>query len=45
MEDGEKKDALLERIEKLQTGQHNIKTDIDRNERRRQYDEWRSRRD
>ena len=45
MEDGEKREALLKRVESLQSGQHQIKTDIDQNERRRQYDEWRKRRE
>jgi hypothetical protein len=45
MEDGEKKEALLKRMESLQSGQYQIKSDIDRNERRRQYDEWRKKRD
>lgn len=45
MEDGERKDYLLKRIESLQSGQYQIKSDIDQNERRRQYDEWRKRRD
>ena len=33
------------RVESLQSGQHQIKSNIDQNERRRQYDEWRKRRD
>ena len=41
MEDGERKESMLKRIESLQSGQGKIKSDIDRNERRRQYDEWR----
>jgi hypothetical protein len=45
MEDSDKRDYLLKRIESLQSGQHQIKSDIDQNERRRQYDEWRKRRD
>ena len=45
MEDGEKREALLERVESLQSGQHQIKSDIDQNERRRQYDEWRKKRE
>ena len=36
MEDGERKESL-------QSGQSKIKSDIGRNERRRQYDEWRKR--
>ena len=43
MEDGERKESLLKRMESLQSGQSKIKSDIDRNERRRQYDEWRKR--
>jgi len=43
MEDGERKESMLKRIESLQSGQGKIKSDIDRNERRRQYDEWRKR--
>ena len=45
MEEGEKRDYLLKRMESLQSGQHQIKSDIDQNERRRQYDEYRRRRD
>ena len=45
MEEGEKKEALLKRMESLQSGQYQIKSDIDRNERHRQYDEWRKKRD
>jgi len=45
MEDGDKRDYLLKRIESLQSGQYQIKSDIDQNERRRQYDEWRKRRE
>jgi type II secretory pathway component PulC len=45
MEDGEKRDYLLKRVESLQSGQHQIKSNIDQNERRRQYDEWRKRRE
>jgi len=36
---------LLKRVESLQSGQYQIKSEIDQNERRRQYDEWRKRRD
>ena len=43
MEEGEKRDYLLKRMESLQSGQHQIKSDIDQNERRRQYDEYRRR--
>ena len=45
MEEGEKRDHLLQRMESLQSGQHQLKSDIDQNERRRQYDEYRRRRD
>jgi len=45
MEDSDRKEYLLKRIESLQSGQHQIKVNIDQNERRRQYDEWRKRRD
>jgi len=45
MEEGEKRDYLLKRMESLQSGQHQIKSDIDQNERRRQYDEWRKSRE
>ena len=41
MEDGERKESLLKRMESLQSGQNHIKSDIHQNERRRQYDEWR----
>jgi type II secretory pathway component PulC len=40
-EDSEKRDYVMKRLESLQSGQGTIKSDIDRNERRRQYDEWR----
>ena len=43
MEEGEKRDYLLKRMESLQSGQHQIKSNIDQNERRRQYDEHRRR--
>ena len=43
MEEGEKRDHLLKRMESLQSGQHQIKSNIDQNERRRQYDEYRRR--
>ena len=43
MEEGDKRDYLLKRMESLQSGQHQIKSDIDHNERRRQYDEYRRR--
>jgi hypothetical protein len=45
MEDSDKREALLKRVESLQSGQHQIKTDIDQNERRRQYDERRKKRE
>ena len=45
MEEGEKRDYLLKRMESLQSAQRQLKTDIDQNERRRQYDEYRRRRD
>jgi hypothetical protein len=38
-EDNEKREYLLERLESLQSGQSKIKSNIDTNERRRQYDE------
>ena len=44
-EDSEKKEYIMKRLEDLQSGQSNLKSDIDQNERRRQYDEWRKRRD
>ena len=43
MEEGEKRDYLLKRMESLQSGQRQLKSDIDQNERRRQYDEHRRR--
>ncbi len=39
VEDKEKKEYLLDRIERLQSGQDNLDRKIDVNERRRQYDE------
>ena len=42
-EDNEKRDYVMKRLESLQSGQSIIKSDIDKNERRRQYDEWRKR--
>jgi hypothetical protein len=42
-EDSEKKEYIMKRLESLQSGQSIIKSDIDKNERRRQYDEWRKR--
>ena len=44
-DDNEKKEYIMKRLESLQTGQHKIKSDQDQNERRRQYDEWRKRRE
>jgi hypothetical protein len=41
----EKREYVLKRLESLRSGQSRIKSDIDQNERRRQYDEWRKRRD
>ena len=45
IDDQEKKEYIMKRLESLQSGQYKIKSDIDQNERRRQYDEWRKRRD
>jgi len=45
IDDQEKKEYIAKRLESLQSGQHKIKSDIDQNERRRQYDEWRKRRE
>lgn len=42
-EDSEKKEYIMKRLESLQSGQSIIKSDIDKNDRRRQYDEWRKR--
>ena len=39
VEDEEKREYLLNRLEKLQSGQDNLDIKIDVNERRRQYDE------
>ena len=44
-ENNEKKEYLLKRLESLQLGQSKIKSNIDTNERRRQYDEWRKSRE
>lgn len=44
-DDNEKREYVMKRLESLQSGQHRIKSDIDQNERRRQYDEWRKRRE
>ena len=44
-DDNEKKEYIMKRLESLQTGQHKIKSDQDQNERRRQYDEWKKRRE
>ena len=40
-----KKEYIMKRLESLQSGQGRIKADIDTNERRRQYDEWRKSRE
>ena len=42
-EDSEKRDYIMKRLESLQSGQSNLKSNIEQNERRRQYDEWRKR--
>ena len=39
VEDKEKREYILQRLEKLQSGQQNLDRKIDGNERRRQYDE------
>ena len=39
VEDKEKREYILQRLEKLQSGQQNLDRKIDSNERRRQYDE------
>ena len=44
-DDNEKKEYIMKRLESLQSGQHKIKSDQDQNERRRQYDEWRKRKE
>lgn len=41
IEDKEKKEYILKRLERLQSGQDSIKSDVKRNEERRQYDERR----
>ena len=41
IEDKEKKEYILKRLEQLQSGQDSIKTDVKNNEQRRQYDERR----
>ena len=41
IEDKEKRDQIMKRLESLQSGQYKLKSNIDQNERRRQYDEWR----
>ena len=41
IEDKEKKEYILQRLERLQSGQQNLDRKIDSNERRRQYDERR----
>ena len=45
IDDKEKREYIMKRLESLQAGQYKIKSDQDQNERRRQYDEWRKRRD
>lgn len=45
IDDEDKRDYLLKRVESLQSGQYQIKSEMDKNERRRQYDEWRKRND
>tara|TARA_R100001377_G_C3190597_1_gene110400 strand:- start:347 stop:1039 length:693 start_codon:yes stop_codon:yes gene_type:complete len=42
-EDSEKRDYVMKRLESLQSGQSIIKSDIDKNERHRQYDERKKR--
>ena len=39
VEDKEKREYILQRLEKLQSGQQNLDRKMDSNERRRQYDE------
>jgi len=41
IEDKEKREYILKRLERLQSGQDSIKTDVKNNEQRRQYDERR----
>ena len=43
IEDKEKKEYILKRLERLQSGQDSIKRDVKDNEIRRQYDERRNR--
>jgi len=45
IDDEDKRDYLLKRVESLQSGQYQIQSEMDKNERRRQYDEWRKRND
>ena len=45
MDDKEKREQIMKRLESLQSGQYRLKSNIDQNERRRQYDEWRKRRE
>ena len=45
MDDKEKKEQIMKRLESLQSGQYKLKSNIDQNERRRQYDEWRKSRE
>jgi hypothetical protein len=44
-DDQEKREHIAKRLESLQSGQHEIKSDMNQNERRRQYDEWKKRRE
>ena len=44
-EDSGKKEYIMKRLEDLQSGQSNLKSNIDQNERRRQQDEWKKRRE
>ena len=44
IDDEEKRDQIMKRLESLQSGQYRLKSEMDQNERRRQYDEWRKRR-
>tara|TARA_B100000287_G_scaffold193921_1_gene183103 strand:- start:200 stop:913 length:714 start_codon:yes stop_codon:yes gene_type:complete len=45
MDDEEKREQIMKRLESLQSGQYKLKSNIDQNERRRQYDEWRKSRE
>jgi len=44
-DDQEKREHIAKRLESLQSGQHEIKSDMNQNERRLQYDEWKKRRE